>query len=309
MMQEGGIVSCSYIYDFNTIRMKCGIAYLKMTFNKIVQANPSYAVTLLNNQHLSFPTFYLLIPQIFEYHLDEYLSSKNKCALEFTIKKSSITLKKSYLKWMLLTSINQELDNDEFQKVIDQVTIQLIVVLKEQSLLSLIVNLIFIKNRRNDCIYDLCWAIFQSNTIYIMPLIAKYLKSNYIEDNQLAYKLLNFKPDGQPNNKVQQYNNFCKWFNENKQFLYFNNETMQETCQPKYWRVNLQAKYLCTYHFNESSLSNAEKEQLYSFQCLDRKTQKLLSKNSYQIYLKDKESWRNWMKSSLSMQIETCKKA
>jgi hypothetical protein len=288
--------------------MKCGNTYLIMAFDKLVQVNPSHALTLLNDQNLSFPTFFLLIPKILEHNLEESLSSKNQFALEFTTKKSSNSIKQPYLKWMLLSSINQGLDSEEFQKVIDRVIIQLIVVLNEQSFLPLVVNIIFARNRKNHCIYDLCWAIFQSNTVYTLPLIANYLTSTQIEDTKLAYKLLNFKPDRQPKSKMQQYQNFYKWFHENKKFLYFNNETMQETCQPKYWRVNLSSKYLCK-STQQNSLSNAEKEQEKVFQNLDRKTQKLLSKYSYQTYIKDKKVWNDWMNSSISMQIETCKKA
>lgn len=297
----------SYLYDLNTIRIKFGIADLQTSFDKIVQANPSRAVSLLNNPSLSFPTLYLLIPQIHSHHLEERLSPRNQFALEFVIKKNLSPLKDPYLKWMLFSSINQELDTDEFQQVIDRVIIQLIVVQKEQSLLPMIVNLIFTRNRKNHCIYDLCWAVFQTNTVYTLPLIANYLKSNRSEDYELACRLLNFKPDRQPSNRKQQHDNFCQWFNENKPFLYFNNETMQETCQPKYWRVNLPAKYLCKANLNETALSVSERDQVGSFLHLDRKTQKVLSKYSYQTYRKDKRAWQDFMNSSINTQIETCK--
>lgn len=302
----------SYMFsDLNTIR-KSGDTSLKLAFDQIVQANQSRAINLLNDQTLSFPTFYILMPQIVQYQLEKYLSPRNQFSLEFSAKKNpsiDATINKRYLKWMLYTSINQELDSDEFQAVIDRVIIQLLVVLNEPGLLALIVNLIFSRNRKNHCTYDLCWAIYQSNTVSTMPLIATYIKSSHSEDNKLAYKLLNFKPDLQPKNRIQQYNNFCKWFRENKQFLYFNNETMQETCQPKLWRVNLPAKYLCKSDFNESSLNDKEKEQIQTFLHLDRASQKLLSKYSYQMYLKNYKAWQNWMNTSVSMQFETCKNA
>jgi uncharacterized protein YqcC (DUF446 family) len=294
-------------FDLNAIRITCGNPYLQKLFDQIVKANPSHAVRLLNAKTLSFPTFYVLIPQILEHNLERSLLPQNQFALQFATQKNftcDAVSNKQYLKWMLLSSVNQELDSDAFQAVIDRVAIQLIVVLKDASFLSIIVDVIFRRNRKNHCIYDLCWAINQANTVRVMPLIANYLKSNHEEDNTLAYKLLNFKPELQPKSRTQQYHNFCKWFHENKQFLYLHNETMQETCQPKYWRVNLPAKYLCKDQFAEESLNDLEKEKLKTFQSLRREEQKRLSKYSYRTYQKDKKVWQNWMQSSIHTQFE-----
>lgn len=290
--------------------MNLGNQSLNKMFEHMVKTNMSHAVSLLNQQTLSFPTFYLLIPQMLDHHLFEFLSTRNQSAITFCNNKGAIfdvALNRETLKWMLLTSIHQELESDEFQSVIDRAVIQLIVLLKEQTLLTPIVTLLFERNRKNDCVYDLCWALSQANTISTMPILSKYLMSNHPEDYHLACKLLNFKPELQPNNRVQQYQNFRKWFDENSAFLYFSNETMQETCQPKYWRVNLPAKYLCKRDLSEAELSEAELEQIKLFQDLNRESQKMLSKYSYRTYQKDKKEWHDWIKSPIPMQYQTCK--
>ena len=304
-------MSCSYVYnELDMVRTTSGISGLKMRFQQIVRNNQSRAVHLLNDQTLSFPSFYLLIPQINAYHLEEYLSLKNQSAIAFTQNNpiDDISPASDFLKWMLLSSIKQELDDDTFQEVIDRVVIQLLLVFHEHALLPMVVQLIFVRNRKDQCIYDLCWAVYQAQTVLTMSLIAKQIKSNHKKDQDLAYKLLNFKPELQPKDRYQQYHNFCRWFEENKPFLHFANESMQETCQPKYWRVNLPAKYLCKNCFNDDLFSESEQEQINAFLSLNRPSQKILSKYSYRLYQKDQYAWQKWIESSIDMQLDACSK-
>jgi hypothetical protein len=304
---NGSYQNSTHVFD--VVFMQAGQAGLTRQFEAMLRSNRPRALSLLNDPSLSYPSFFLLIPQILSHQLSQYLSPQKQFALAFTIQYSPETdypYAKDTFTWMLLTSLHRELDSEDFQDTIDKVVTHLLLVYDEHSLLPKIVELIFLRNRKDDCIYDLCWVIFQAQTVKTLPYVAAYLKSNHKKDNELAYHLLNFKPELQPKNRMRQYHNFCKWYRENQPFLYFANESMLETCHPKFWRVNLPAKYLCREAVQEEALNDLERHQLQAFYRLDRGRQKLLSKYSYRLYQKDPNAWGHWFQSDVERQLQDC---
>ncbi len=262
----------------------------------------------LNSDDASFVELYSSAGIIRENNLFRYLNERNQIALRFCKSRDCTRVKmheQDVLKWIVQSSYDNEIDSDAFQDIIDRAVIKLLLIYHDNTVLDQVVTIMFNRYREDQCIYDLCWAFYQSHTIDTLPLVAYYLLSDNPIDNDLANKLLNFKPELQPNNKRQQYMNFMTWYNENKDFLYFNEDNLQETCRPKYWRVDLMSKYICRQKNEE--LSETERNNLSDFRKLDRAEQKKLSKYSYSLFKTDKQGWKRWFSNPLQTQQYTAR--
>lgn len=267
--------------------------------------NSAEFLPVLNRDDTTFVQLYSCIPRIQNGNHFRYLNTRNQIAVRFCLSKDYKTVdvqEQEVLRWMITSSYDKEPDSDAFQQVIDRAVIKLLVVYNDVSILNCVVALMFSRYREDQCIYDLCWAFYQSHTRETLPLVAYYLQSDNPRDNHLAYKLLNFKPELQPDNKKQQYANYLTWYNENKDFLYFNEENLQETSKPKYWRVDHQSKYLCKQ--KDEQLSALERQHLVDFCKLERTEQKKLSKTSYSLSKSDKQNWSKWFASPVSAQLK-----
>ena len=135
--------------------------------------------------------------------------------------------------------------HDEF---LDVTAMLLIKVHKDKTILPIIVDMIFFRNREGLFNHDLIWAFFQARDPYSLMLIANYLGSEDVKDVKLACKLLDFVPSidmtmGKDSKK--QYIAFFNWLKENYPFLYFTGESFQRTSKPIPYIVALDAKYLC----------------------------------------------------------------
>lgn len=260
----------------------------------------------LNSDDARFVELYSSVGIIRENNLFRYLNERNQIALRFCKSRDCTRVKmheQDVLKWIVQSSYDNEIDSDAFQDIIDRTVTKLLLIYHDNTVLDQVVTIMFNRYREDQCIYDLCWAFYQSQTIDTLPLVAYYLLSDNPMDNELANKLLNFKPELQPNNKRQQYMNFMTWYNENKDFLYFNEDNLQETCRPKYWRVDLMSKYICRQKNEE--LPETERNNLSDFRKLDRAEQKKLSKYSYNLFKTDKQSWKKWFSNPLQTQQYT----
>lgn len=262
----------------------------------------------LNSDDARFVELYSSVGIIRENNLFRYLNERNQIALRFCKSRDCTRVKmheQDVLRWMVQSSYDNEIDSDAFQDIIDRTVTKLLLIYHDNTVLDQVVTIMFNRYREDQCIYDLCWAFYQSQTIDTLPLVAYYLLSDNPMDNELANKLLNFKPELQPNNKRQQYMNFMTWYNENKDFLYFNEDNLQETCRPKYWRVDLMSKYICRQKNEE--LSETERNNLSDFRKLDRAEQKKLSKYSYSLFKTDKQGWKRWFSNPLQTQQYTAR--
>lgn len=281
-----------------------------MQTNRLYQRNSKAEELMknLNSDDASFTELYASAGIIRENNLFKYLNSRNQIALRFCKSRDCTRVKmheQDVLKWMVQSSFNNEIDSDAFQDIIDRAVIKLLLTYQDNTILDQVVTIMFNRYREEQCIYDLCWAFYQSQTIDTLALVAYYLQSDNPKDNQLAYKLLNFKPELQPESKKQQYINFMSWYNENKDFLYFNEDNLQETSQPKYWRVDLMSKYTCRQMDEE--LSETERNNLEDFRNLERAEQKKLAKYSYYLFLTDKQGWKKWFSNPLHIQQNTAR--
>ncbi|MGH4124376.1 MAG: hypothetical protein ACREV6_15745 [Clostridium sp.] len=199
-------------------------------------------------------------------------------------------------------------EDDEF---LDVVALLLIKIHKDKTILPIIVDMIFFRNRKGLFTHDLIWAFFQARDPYSLMLIANYLISKDINDVKLACKLLDFVPSidmtmGKSSEK--QYIAFFYWLEENYPFLYFTGESFQRTSKPIPYIVALDAKYLC----KQVSLYNSkpfipytakENNLLYYFNDLDEHNKLLLSSFSRAIHYENIYLWKSWINHSIIKQI------
>lgn len=302
--------------NLNSIRVNRGPQSLKKTFQDICQSNKMKAIQLLNSKDISFATLYPIIPQVESFNLQNALNSRMQVALRYCANPQANfipSLLQPVLKWILTTGLPEENLGDTYDEILDNSASELLIHYKDSSVLPLVVDLIFSRNRKGKYIHDLVWCAFKSNFIETLSFIANYIRSENLADNQLAYQLLNFKPQLQPNDKEKQYHNFNAWLNKNLSFLYATGDSLQQTCKPKFWRVNLGAKYLCNEIKPDGTpinpLRDEQTNQLAEFHDLDAKQQKMLSKYSFQTFQKDQQMWEDFMKAPIQKQLSIASKA
>lgn len=301
----------NHISYLNSIRVDRGPQTLKKMFQDLCQTNKMKALTLINATDITFSTLFILIPQVESFGLKSGLNSRNQIAFKFCSDPKiqlTQTVLQPVLKWILTTGAPEENLGDSFDEVLDHAATDLLINYKDKTILSNVVDLIFKRNRKGKYIHDLVWCLFKSSLSDCLPLVANYIRSNYQADNQLAYKLLNFKPNLQPNDKEQQYSNFNKWLNKNLSFLYATGDSLQQTSAPKYWRVNLGAKYLCNGITPDGTptnpLTDNQNKLLNSFSQLTDKDQKALAKYSFKTFQANQQKWNEFMQAPIKTQLK-----
>ena len=217
----------------------------------------------------------------------------------------------SVLKDMFERGIAHHGQSDEHDEFLDATAALLIKIHKDKTILPIIVDMIFFRNRKGFFTHNLIWAFFQARDPHSLMLIANYLGSEEVNDVKLACKLLDFVPSidmtMEKGNK-KQYTSFFNWLNENYPFLYFTGESFQRTSKPIPYIVALDAKYLCrriSVNTGKPLIPCTEKENnlLVNFNSLDEDNKLLLSEHSLRIYYKNIYLWKSWINNSITKQI------
>ncbi len=295
------------------IRIENGVEILSASFNNLAQNSKAKALKLLNAENVSFACLFILLPQIKEFNLFGGLSQRNLQATKICTdsKQQNSQMTQPVLKWMLTTGAKEENLNSDFDEVLDRAAAILLITFKDSTVLHIVSELMFRRHRAGKCMHDLAWCFFQSKEVDTMPLVANYIRSSNQKDNELAHKLLNFKPQLQPNNKVEQYHNFHTWLNENKNFIYPTGESMQLTSAPKHWRVDLTAKYLCTPITAPikptKQLRQEQQARINAFENMEHSDKKMLAKYSFKTHERDLQVWNDWIKAPIETQISVAK--
>jgi hypothetical protein len=209
---------------------------------------------------------------------------------------------------------NREL-SDEADELLDATASLLITTHKDKTILPIVVDMIFYRNRKNLFTHDLIWAFFKARDPHSLILIANYLGSSDKRDVELACKLLDFIPsvdmsmiDGSKN----RYMTLFYWLQENYPFIYFTGESFQRTSKPIPYMVDLDAKYLCRRVSVYSGklftpLTEKETNIITSFAKLDKYNKQLLSSFSLRIHSKDIYLWRSLINYPITRQINIAK--
>lgn len=287
------------------------------------------AISYLNEDRLYFSSLFILMPEIEKLSIYENLNQRNVIAIKICAQilkderaytrvnplvTENSSMVYSVLKWMLKTGAPEDGLSNEYDGILDTTASILIKTYKDSSILPLVAEMIFKRNRKGALVHDLVWCFFQAHTPYCLTLIAGYLRSSNPQDVELARTLLHFVPDesGEGANLQKQYQNFLKWLRENKEYLYFTDENLQFTSTPKHCRVDLDAKYLCksvlSYdHSLQQPLTDDDKNRLQQFHALRRADKKILSKYSHRMHERNSRFWSVWMQYPVEKQLEIAK--
>lgn len=302
---------------------------LKSQFLKMLNESPEKAVTLLNSKALRFSTLYMMLPEIAASGVFDKLNPKNQTAVllcavidpelelpagvQRELPKSELC--HSALKWVLLSGYKDNGLSGEFDKALDTAACCLIRIYHDSSVLPVIVDLIFKRNRKGQYVGDLVWALFSCKDPKILKLITQYLISSNKQDKELADKLLKnedvsaFKADS----RSGRYAACNSWLKENGPYLYFTDETFQQSCDPTLFRVNLEAKYLCKKASRPQKVMQTFSQYYYdrieAFRRMSEEQQTILARYSNHLYSLDKRQWNRWMSYPIKKQIEIAAKA
>lgn len=323
-------ITSKELQDLDRIRLSQGIFKMKSFFNEQLKNTKENAVVLLNHNNLMYSSLYLLKQDIINHKIVDDISTKNKIALRITeeilkIEKNSplfpsnccshIQSVASILKWMLLTGSQDDGLSEEFDTILDITALLLTKIYKEKSVLPIIINMAFERNRRGANTHDLLWSFFEAKDPRSFILVANYLLSEHNKDIELAKKLLKFASDVNMTINTPpyyQYLHFISWLKENYFYLYFTGESFQQTNQPIPYVVVLEAKYLNKVVSIDTgkileSLSENDVNCIYTFRNLDQNTRIILTNFSHFLRHKDDQFWTHWLNSTISEQIMTAK--
>lgn len=227
------------------VRNRNGIEGLKHTFHEIAGSDREKAAGLLNDPAAEYPSLFALQPEIRKHDLFERLSGRNRFALDVTGQVLAGAISATYrpkeedhphLKWMLDTGHESDGMNDQYDEVMDKVSLLLSRVYRDKPCMSPIENMIFNRHRKGAYIYDLVWAFFESSSPDDLILLAKRLRSPNIKDVELARRLLNFVPcieNNEEHNPEMLYRCAAGWIRRNSSRLYYTGESMQMSGNPR----------------------------------------------------------------------------
>jgi len=326
---DSGMNHSNNASSLDQIRLNHSVDDFRSTFHDLGEKHKPRAITYINEERLSFPSLFILMPEMEALNLYDKLNARNLIALKMCakiLKDESIGPHEDnllsdnngmiypVLKWMLTTGSAADGLNDEYDIVIDGVASLLIKTYKDTSVLPVVADLIFKRHRKGYLIHDLVWCFFQARDPICLRLIAGYIRSPNQRDVDLAFKLLHFAPNdsARGNNRQKQYQDYLSWLQENKKYLYFTGENFQHTSNPEPCSVDLDAKYLC----KEVSavdkkplepLTETDNNRLKQFHEARQEDEEILSKYSHRIHDQNIRLWNQWIEYPVSKQIEIAK--
>lgn len=233
----------------------------RKAFREIGERQPGKAAGHLNEERLSFPALFLLMPEIRPLNLYPSLNERNRTALklcarvwkdkELSALAGPLSLENSGIirlaaKWILETGWREDGLHDDFDGALDAAAALLIRTYDDRSVLPVVTKLVFERNRKGRLIHDLVWCLFKARDPEALRLVANYLGSADSKDTELARKLLHFTPNGEAaaRGAGNLHRSYLSWLGENSPYLYFTGESLQATSDPEPVGVDLNAKYL-----------------------------------------------------------------
>ncbi|MDO4534305.1 MAG: hypothetical protein Q4B63_00670 [Clostridium perfringens] len=283
----------------------------------------------LNRKHkgIDFNNMFLLRKSLDDENIASNLDDKNKIALDimedilneekrgdlenFSVL-NYIEETNSVMKWMLNSALEAKDMGSDYCEVIDIVSIFLIKVYRDYDVLPIIVELIFERNKNNLYIHELVWVFFQGYSVESLKLICDKLSSEDIKTKELACNLLGFIP----NVSSYAYGNkefyAKKWIDNNKDYLYFTDESKHARSNPVYCKLNLEGKYLGEKVNKKTGeiikLKNNHKEKLREFNNLDEDLKLILASYSLKLKRVSLDKWTRWFNYPLDEQISIAKR-
>ena len=288
------------------------------------------AVRLINDDRLFFASLFVLQQEIRELDLYQELSERNQTALNicqkitdakhsagrpgdgFSLKSEAVH---SVLLWMFNTGILDDGMSGRFDQILDITASVLVKTHHEKTVLPVMADMIFQRNRKGVYNHDLIWAFFQARDAQSLRHIAARLRSPVQQDVELARVLLNIPKDTPlitNSDKQKQYAAYLAWLKDNGPYVYFTGESMQLTNAPSACGVSLEAKYLCKgvsprYNKPLTPLTDEERSNLEHFYGAKEEERAVLANYSNTLHTKNQPSWNEWMRYPVSRQVDIAK--
>jgi hypothetical protein len=316
-METKGTGKSSYL---DRIRIESGAGKLGVFFTDLIRGSRENAVNLINEKNMSFTTLYILKEGIENTYINEHLSPENRCALKIAnavihgekhdircMSQKNGELTHSVLKWIMESGHGDDGLDDQYDAILDSVSILLIKKHDDRTFLPVMADTIFKRYRRRSYTHDLIWAFFEARDPYSLGFIANHLNSASYEDVKLSCMLLDFIPCINLENGSN-YSCFTEWIGENGMFLYYTGESLQQRHNPRYYAVCPEAKYLFK-KVNTGSgkilepLSEDEKNIIEKFKGMGKNEKEMLSNYSYHMHNRDINGWNEWIKNTIEEQI------
>ncbi|HPU42525.1 MAG TPA: hypothetical protein PKY26_09030 [Acetivibrio clariflavus] len=311
----------STLSTLDKMRLDRGNRNLSFYFHKLLVRNPSKALNLINEDNLSFPALYILLPQISKPSLSRYLNSRNKKVIDVikSIRSKSFSrfneLTKNIdvaetLKWILQTGKDDAMSRGEYTDILDSCAIILVREYKDYSILPVIKEIIYNRYKQGLFIHDMVWAFFECRDPNCILMLAEGFNSEDEKEVELTKELLKFIPVVRNSSlsKEMLYSNVRYWLKENLPFIYYTGESFQQMPDPSPFEVSLGAKYLFKKVSRdgtiEGNLTDDEKRQLNIFNTLDINSQILLSNYSFILHNQNIYSWNNWIRYPITEQLK-----
>ncbi|MDR1116995.1 MAG: hypothetical protein LBL09_01950 [Oscillospiraceae bacterium] len=321
----------NYNNYFDRIRISDGVEKCREVFSAACEKSVQKTVNLLNDQLITFPCLFVLLPQIKALRLHSHLNSRNRAAAGITdqilnMKDASAgsgdylsannESTHSALKWMLQTGCNEYDLDDSYKKVLDAVVSILINSYEDKSVLPVVCDMIFKRSGKEHNIHNLVWAFFRSGDPSALRLTAEHLQSDDQKEAELAGKLLGIDEENEGNEPggKRKYQDYLSWLEENDPFLYFTGESLQYAGKPKICEVDLKRKYLHKAnpsHTNEqiTHANSNEEKCLQAFEGLNNEDKAALASYSSAMHTRNSSEWEKWITSSFDEQVRSAKTA
>ncbi|MDF2685946.1 MAG: hypothetical protein K0S55_1127 [Clostridia bacterium] len=239
------------------IRLRDGVDRCRDVLYQVWRNNRRRTAALLNDPEMTFPCLFILLPQIKSLRLYYLLNNRNRIAAgivgQIVNARASGTdyllyenrTVHSVLRWMLETSGDEENLDDDFRQVLDIVVSVLINTYQDKNVLPNVDELIFRRHKAGRNIHNLVWSLFRIKDPDVLKLVAEHMRSSDPEESEFACCLLNIKASKQTEENTDNqklYEDYLRWFEENKPFLYFTGECFQSNSEPVVCRIDQNKK-------------------------------------------------------------------
>ena len=279
-------------------------------------------------QGLGFNDMFLLRKNLDDKKIASSLDDKNKIAIDimrdildeyktrdldnFSVL-NYIEETNSVMRWMLNSAVTSKDMGSEYCEVIDIVSIFLIKVYRDYEMLPVIADLIFERNKNHLYIHEIVWAFFQGYDVESLKYICDRLSSNDETTKKLACSLLSFIPniDEYANGNKDFYAK--KWIENNRDYIFFTDDSKHTRKEPVYCNVNLEGKYLGEKVDRKtgkiiSKLKNDEKQKLKEFNSLDEDSKGALASYSFKLKKLNLDGWIKWIDYPINEQTSIAKR-
>ena len=303
---------------------------LRKNFKELASTNRREAIRLLEDEKLTFPPLFTVMPVIHAFGLTAALSPRNRTSMHICARKlgrygplaaqtetaDDLTLRET-LSWMFGTGRSYEAagaDRDEYEAVIDYTAALLIIDFEDTSILPEVADLIFRRHKSGRLINDLAWSFYQTLDADVLSQVAGKLLSRDARELTLSCKMLGLEAPRAANEQEARnlYGDYVAWLDDNKPYLYATGEHFQQTSRPKPLDVDLEAKYLGKelsprYRAPTEPLTEREVACLHEYRGYPPEERDMLTEYSHRLRRADARAWDDWMSRQVAEQVIAAK--